>query len=287
MIELEWEPVPKASSYEVRLMPKSGKPLKFRTKESRVVEGVPVGSYNLQVRTYSEDADYYSPWSDPLPLEVVEREITLLQPADESVIEAGGPKKQTVEFVWEPVKGVKDYTLKVWNEKRVDTPWVFKTRATSKKLDIPPAEIYSWQVLFESAGAVSYAQSPTTFKFTLLGHRLTKPEINPPELRPGRDRLSWKPSPGAATYKAVVYYHHIDETDKDWKPFHTLDDKKLGLIFPRLKRGFYKIEVQAKAPKRADSEVSTLEFYLKPSQEELMAALPGLQPIDSNPPTAP
>jgi hypothetical protein len=213
-IEIEWEPIEKAGGYEVRLMPAAGgKPLKFFTAESHFIQDVPVGAYKMQVRSRARDEDYFSPWSDSFPIEVVAKEITPLKPVDKEIISAPSALKSSVEFEWKPVNGVKEYTLKVWNDARAEKPWVFVTRNTKKKLDVPPGEVYHWQVLFESDSAVSYAQAPTTFSFTLLGQKLIEPEIRPPEIQGLGRKLSWHESPDAA--KNAKTYAMIRVTEFD------------------------------------------------------------------------
>lgn len=270
-IEIEWEPVEKTGGYEVRLAPvNGGRPLRFFTTESRMVQDVPVGAYRMQIRSRAKDVDYFSPWSESVPVEVVAKEITPLKPEDHATMSAVGLEKYVVEFEWLPVTGVKDYTLKVWNEHRKDKPWVFVTRATSKKLEVPPGDVYYWQVLFESANAVSYAQSPTTFTFTVLGMKLTTPEILPPDPRDTK-QLAWRESDGATTYQAKLYYRHLDETK--WRLIDQLQTGETEWNFEKLKRGAYKIEVRATAARRASSDVAELEFVVKPSDEELTQAM--------------
>ncbi len=271
-IELEWDPVEKASGYEVRLTPVGGgKALKYFTEQPKIQQDVPVGSYKLQVRSRSEDADIFSPWSDTVTIEIVAKEITPLKPTDNEVIPTLDTNKYTVDFEWKPVDQVKEYTLKVWNDKRKETPWVFVTKNPRKKLDIPPGEVYHWQVLFESATGISYAQDPATFKFTLLGAKLTTPGIGPQTLNPETQVLEWEESPGAAAYKVKLYYRHIDETE--WTKVDETETPNKQWSFSKLKRGAYKIEVTATAPRRTASDTANFEFLVKPSDQELRQAM--------------
>lgn len=271
-IEIEWEEIPKTAGYEVRMMPKGGgKTLKFLAIENRMVQDVPVGHYTMQIRSRAKEVDYFSPWSEPVPIEVVAKEITPLKPADQATISALGLEKYTVEFEWQPVEGVKEYTLKVWNEHRRDKPWIFTTSKTRKKLDVPPGDVYYWQVLFESNSAVSYAQAPTTFIFTLLGVKLTTPEIIPPESTPTLKHLSWRASDGATAYSVKLFYRHLDE--KDWKKVREVQLTSNRWDVHNFKRGAYRLDVQATAPRRTSSDVAQLEFLVKPSDAELQQAL--------------
>jgi hypothetical protein len=281
-IEVEWEPIPKAGGYEVRFTPKAGgKPLKFITEESKISQDVPIGEYTMQVRSRARDVDYWSPWSEAVPLEVVTREINPLKPEDESTLSAIGLSKYTIDFEWEPVPSVKEYTLKVWNEHRADKPWVFVTRGTKKKLDVPPGEVYYWQVLFESASAVSYQQEPSTFTFTILGMKLTTPEIDPPEPTPNLKRLTWRASQGATMYHAKLYFRYLDE--KKWGPPQEFETATTSWEIKQLKRGSYRLDVQATAPKRTPSDLAQMEFLVKPSDNEIRQALVSVRSPASQP----
>ncbi len=271
-IEVEWEEVPKVGGYEVRLIPTGGgKTLKFLTVESRLIQEIPVGEYKMQIRSRARDEDYMSPWSEMIPLEVVAKEITPVKPEDKATINAVGIQKYTVEFEWEPVNKVKEYTLRVWSEKRADKPWVFVTRNTKKKLDVPPGEVYYWQVLFESASAVSYQQAPTTFTFTILGQKLTTPEIIPPEPAPGLKKLTWRESDGATTYIAKLFYRHLDE--KEWRMTNQTQTSNNEWNFTGFKPGAYRLDVIATAVRRTQSDLAQYEFFVKPSDVELKQAL--------------
>jgi len=271
-IELEWEEVPKVAGYEVKLIPEGGgKALRFLSAEASLIQEVPVGRYIMQIRSRAEGYDYYSPWSEKVQIEVVAKEITPLKPVDKATISAIGIEKYTIEFEWQPVDGVKEYTIKVWNEHRLQKPWVFTTRGTKKKLDVPPGDVYYWQVLFESNSAVSYAQAPTTFTFTLLGMKLTTPEIVPPENTPALKQLTWRESEGAANYSVKLYYRHLDE--KDWKMIRQVQLNANRWDVHNFKRGAYRLDVQATAPRRTSSDLAQLEFLVKPSDEELRQAM--------------
>jgi len=270
-IELEWDAVENAGSYEVKLVAEIGQaPMQFTTQEAKLIQQVPVGNYTLQVRARSADGSDFSPWSEPMPFAVLVKELLPLHPEDQSIVDSDGVKKATVEFRWSPVEKVKVYTLIVWSEDKKDTPYVFSTKVPIKKIDVPPAQTYYWQVKFESADDVAYQQQPKTFSFTLLGKQLVKPEING-KLPPQPKELTWRASPEAKEYTAKLYYHYLDE--KDWT---LVREEKLSATVwetQKLKAGAYKLEVIAKAPRHIASEPAIHEFYIKPTQEELGRAL--------------
>jgi hypothetical protein len=267
-IELEWESQDNADGYEVRLTPEGGKPIFFRTFESKLSEEVPVGIYSLRIRSrHKESKDIWSPWSDAIRLEVLKKELLLLEPPNETTLFASNTARQEVEFKWTEIPKAKSYTLSIWTEETKEKPVVFVTKKTSQRLKLLPSQVYFWQVTFESATAVSYVQVVRTNMFTMQGPKLVKPSITP--FKPGEERiaLSWISSKKAQTYDAVLSYRHLDETE--WSPQR---DAKLDTgrwEFGKLKPGAYKLEVVAHAPKHASSDKGTYEFIVKPSREEL------------------
>lgn len=270
-IELEWDAVENAGSYEVKLTAEDGQaPMQFTTQEAKLIQQVPVGNYALQVRARSTDGSDFSPWSEPMPFAVLVKELLPLHPEDKSIVDSDGVKKATVEFRWSPVEKVKIYTLIVWSEDKKDTPYVFSTKVPNKKIDVPPAQTYYWQVKFESADDVAYQQQPQTFSFTLLGKQLVKPEINS-KLLPLPKELTWRASPEAKEYAAKLYYHYLDE--KDWTLLR--EDKLTATTWEmqKLKAGVYKLEIVASAPRHIPSEPAIHEFTIKPTQQELDQAL--------------
>lgn len=269
-IELEWEQVENAGSYEVKLTPVGGGPEHiFAAPENRLLQEVPVGNYRLQVRSKSKDGGDFSPWSEASTIEVAIKEITPLYPVDKAIIDAKGNGKQPVDFKWTPVEKVKEYTLKVWSEDAKDKPWIFTGKNTGKTLEVPPGQTYYWQVSFESSNDTSYYQEPKTFSFALQGTRLLKPEIN--KLVHNAKNLTWKASPGAAIYRAKLFYRHLDETE--WTALGDAKDSATEWALHQTKAGIYKIEVIAEAPRRMSSETASYEFMIKPSQADLAGIL--------------
>ncbi len=268
-IELEWEPVENADGYEVRLTPEGGKPIFFRTFESKLSEDVPVGVYSLRIRSRSKEAsDLWSPWSDALRLEVLKKELLLLEPQHESLIAAISGARQEVEFKWTPVEKARRYVLKIWTEETKDKPLVFVTTKSSQRLKLLPSQIYFWQVTFESATATSYVQVVRTFMFTMQGPKLVKPSIVAFKPREEQTALSWISSKKAKSHTARLFFHYLDENEwteiKEWK-----SEEGTTWEFGKLKPGAYKLEVVAHAPRHADSDKGVYEFVVKPKREEL------------------
>ncbi len=270
-VELEWEPVENAMSYEVRLTPTAGGTARtFKAQENHLTQEVPVGTYTLEVRCLDKNGETYSPWSAGSTLEVAIKEIMPISPEDNSVIDAEGDKKQAIEFKWSPVDKVKIYTLKVWSSDKKDRPWIFTGTETNKKLAVPPGQVYYWQVSFESANETDYVQQPKVFSFTVQGTKLLMPEITRVA---ATQMLKWPENPDASEFKLRFFYHYLDETE--WTLVRDAEVTAAQWPAGKLKAGMYKVEVIATAPRRMSSDPGVLEFTVKPSTAELTQALAG------------
>lgn len=267
-IELEWEPQDNADGYEVRLTPAGGKPILFRTFEAKLSEQVPTGIYSLRIRSrHKEVQDLWSPWSDALRLEVLRKELHLLEPENEATLTASSAARQEVLFKWSEIAKAKDYTLKIWTEETKEKPLVFVTRKTTQRLKLLPSQVYYWQVTFESANAISYVQTVRTSMFTMQGPKLVKPSIV--AFKPGEPRtgLTWISGKKSQTFEAVLSFRYLDETE--WTAIKEEKTANTRWDFGKLKPGAYKLEVVAYAPKNAPSDKGIYEFVVKPSREEL------------------
>ena len=272
-IELEWDSVENAFGYEIRLTPKSGgTPLTYKVLENKFTQDVPVGIYVLRIRSrHKEVEDHWSPWSDPLNLEVLVKELMLLEPEHEAVLTSKSKAREEVTFTWTKIDKARDYVLKIWTEGTKEKPLTFVTRKNSQRLKLVPGRVYYWQVVFESATQVTYAQETRTHMFILQGQKLIQPSIHPPS--PGTEikEFSWVKTPQAKSYQAKLSYRFLDENK-----FETIKDA--DLTEPRwstekLKPGVYRLEVIAKAPRHANSAVGYMEFTVKPTEAEINQAL--------------
>ncbi len=251
-IELEWEALDNAFGYEVRLTPETGKPIFFRTMESRLSEEVPVGVYSLRIRSRHREHDLWSDWSDPIRFEVLKKELELLEPKHEEVLTAQTNAREEVQFKWTEVAKAKRYTLSIWTEETKEKPLIFVTGKNSQRLKLLPGQIYFWQVTFESATNVNYVQVIKTFSFTVQGPKLVKPSILP--FKPGEPqvKLTWLSSKRAKSHKAKLSFRYLDEAGG--KEIKVTETEAREWAFGELPAGAYKLEVQAFADRSAPSD---------------------------------
>ena len=271
-IELEWEAVENADGYEVRLTPETGKQIFFKTADSKLSEQVPVGVYSLRIRSkHKESSDLWSPWSDAIRLEVLKKELQLLEPQNEVVLTANSNKREEVAFKWSEVAKAKTYTLQIWDEQTKEKPLTFITKKNSQRLKLLPGRVYFWQVTFESSTAVNYVQVIKTNMFTIQGARLVKPSIHAFKTGAEQKVLSWISSKQAKSHSVKLFFRYLDE--EKWTQVNTAEVPTVMWEFGKLKPGMYKLEVIAHAPKHTSSEPGSYEFLVKPKRAELESEL--------------
>lgn len=269
-IELEWEEVPNAHSYEVRLTPKAGGvPVTFQVSENKLTQDVPTGIYLLRVRSRHKESDeVWSAWSDPIELEVLTKELIPESPKNGEVLTAQGDAREEVTFTWNKIEKARDYVLQIWTSETRDKPLTFVTRKNSQRLKLLPGRVYYWNVTFGAAGGVNYSQSVHTSTFLLQGQKLAMPSISRLPASTNVKELSWIGSPKAKSYKAKLHFKFLDH--KDWKAVKEIEGASLKWSLDALKPGNYKLEVTALAPRYSASEKAVYEFTVKPTEAELM-----------------
>jgi hypothetical protein len=272
VLDLEWEQVEEAAGYEVKLVPQGGgSALVFTARENRMSERVPVGIYQLRVRSKDKLSGYFGKWSPATEIAVESKIVELIEPRDNEVIKATSASRVQVTFSWSAVSNASSYMLRIWsdNEEKVQE---FVTNTNSKQLKLVPSHRYRWKVTFLNRDNVGYLASPTTRSFTLLGSQLLIPIIDRNLIPSNVTRLNWSQSPGAQRYEVRLLWRFLDETQfQVQKVSNTLDVNFLE--FDRLTPGAYRIEVIAHAVNRVSSEIGFYEFVVKPTETELSSAM--------------
>ncbi len=272
-LELEWEIVEDAIAYEVKLTPKKdgARPITLSAPENKINARVPVGEYKLQIRSQDKQSKYWGRWSQPSEIEVATKRVQLVAPENESIIKPKDAKRAEVQFEWNSIPNAKKYTMRLWTDDGGD-PVEFKTKEITKSLQLLPGRVYYWHVTFETERSIRYQADPLTYSFTLLGHPLDKPIIDPEMSTDENVQLSWSEPAGVESFRIKFSRHALDETV--WQPLKEIDSTdKTNMKFQIPQAGVFRIEVIASAKNRMDSPLAFREFLIKPSERKLMAAL--------------
>lgn len=265
-VNLEWEPISNAVSYEVELREKGGRgsrPLTFESSTADWTGDVVPGTYRLRVRG-KDRRGVPGAWSSEEILEIKAAALRLLTPKDSQDIIVDQQDSAPVQFQWEPVKGAKDYVLNLTDD---DGNKVVKVIADAEsKLELKPGRRYTWSVQLKLPdGKLS---EPEVRAFTLLSTNMSKPEIKAPRNAFVRE-LEWRrPAEADAIDLQLFYFDH------EWKLVH--EAKGFGerrIPFSETwQGGRYRLALWSKRAGRVISDKAEIEFEVvrgdrSPAQE--------------------
>lgn len=279
-LDIEWEKIEDATSYEVKLTPSTGGDvLKFLSSDTRLTQKLPQGNYKFQIRSREKTTGYFGPWSPETEVEVTPKAVKLISPSEGAEISEPKEKRTQVEFQWTPVLGAKEYTLRIWFDEEKNAR-EFKSKTNKKLLTLPAAKTYAWQVTFLTDRSIGYLAAPQIGNFKVLGKQLMKPVITEKVLPTEADAkaqvvnqmIKWKGSQASKSFKVKFSRRALDE--EEWAPLKDIQTQEASeLRFEKLKPGAYKIEVTSQSPNRVSSEAATYEFVVKPTEAELDQAM--------------
>jgi len=266
-VEIEWDVVEGASSYEVRVTrkdeaksDKKKKPLLFKTKKPQWAATIKPGIYNMEIRSY-DDRGAPGSWSPPSELVVKLPGVIAISPTDKLVIPSDNEKNFNVQFKWEVVPGATKYRIKA---QTADGSWKVEkdVEGTKWTSEIPVGHTINWEVatLDEKNEEGDKWESPQSFE--LHGSALKTPEIEKPLSEILRE-LKWSAPEYAKSYKLTLKFYN-----KKTKKWETVDRKEdfAGTTFPldtSRPTGKYRFEVQAIGDKRAPSTVAKLTYKMR------------------------
>lgn len=279
-LDIEWEKIEDATSYEIKLTPATGgEVLKFTRSDTKLTQKLPQGTYKFQIRSRDKSSGYFGPWSEETEVEVTPRAVQLISPKEGEEIAEPKQKRAQVEFQWTPIVGAKEYTLRIWFDEEKNAR-EFKSRVAKKVLTLPTAKTYAWQVTFLTDRSIGYLAAPQIGNFKVLGKQLMKPilteKVFPVTTAPNtavtNQLVKWRGSTGAKSFKVKLSKRALDE--ESWTLVTEVPKQEASqLQFEKLKPGAYKIEVVSQSPNRVSSEPAVYEFTVKPSEEELAEAM--------------
>jgi hypothetical protein len=271
-VELDWEPIENAQAYEVKLEPKDGgETIIIKSVENKISQRVPVGEYNVRIRSQDKKSGYFGKWSPGISIEVSSKVVKLIAPEDNAVLSDFSGEEAEIEFRWDANADARQYTIKIWSDNEAEAQEI-PVSDTLYKLKLPLGRVYHWNVTFETNRAIKYQADPMTYSFSLLGKRLLRPEIDPVVVTTkDATTIKWSESPEATGYKTQVSFRYLDETEYQALAQDTVSTTSWST--QRFKPGAYKIEVTATASLRMNSEPAIYEFVQKPTEQELNKAL--------------
>ncbi|GIL18845.1 MAG: hypothetical protein BroJett040_25960 [Oligoflexia bacterium] len=258
-INLEWEPIEGAISYDVEI-----KPIKNDTETKAVVHKVkgadwtgPLspGNYTLKIRG-RDKRKVPGPWGDVEQFTVGLEPVSIIYPKANSNIQSKDESKDKIAFNWTPLKGATKYVVEIQSEDEK-----IKIEETVKKppfqVKLPVAQKFTWKVTAYNDENFS-SDSTSINPFILMGPQLSSPSIQSPPNGFVRE-LNWSKPENAEAFEYAL--QKFDPKSKKWEPVEKNKTDKNQLGFGKENSGGkYKLAVRANANYRPSSKISEMQF---------------------------
>jgi hypothetical protein len=260
-VDLEFEEVAGATSYEVELTSKiSKKTLTFRMNIPHWKAEIKPGEYTLRLRSYDERG-VPGDWSDPTPFVIKLAGPTLVTPEMNAEIKTKAPEKFDTTFKWQAVPGCLNYRVEVT---ALDPTGGAKTVVTENFktnegiISLPVASKFTWRVTPISNTGIDGESQDVPGAFALIGAEISSPEIDRPEdvyvqtLKWDKPKFADKFSYAIAHQKTPTEWERL-ELKKDFAG----NEIPFSLKYPG---GHYRLTVQATADLRENSQPVKIDF---------------------------
>ncbi len=261
-VEVEWDVIDGASSYEVQVIRKDDpkkKPSRFTMKNAGWSATIKPGVYLMQIRSF-DDRGVPGDWSPASEMLVKLPAVIATNPEANAVVLSKEELNQDLTFQWEPVPGAVKYKIKartaggVWSvEKEVDEP--------SLETSVLVGDFINWDVVAIDDKGEEGDKWDAPQSFELRGPALKKPVIEKP-LSSYIKELKWSAPAYAKNYLYDLQY--FNPSLKKWEAVAKQEDYAANVLALDTSRptGKYKLQVQANGDHRASSPVAKLEFEM-------------------------
>lgn len=258
-VEIEWEPVPDATRYEIQIVRKGDsirEPLSFVTKKSIWQATVKPGTYSMQIRSY-DNRDVPGSWTPATELIVKLPAIIPIEPAANAKLQA--PQElYPMNFRWEPIPGAVKYRLDLTSN---TTNWTktIDVAEPSASVEVPAGENYQWNVRAIDSSSELGESNSDPYLFSIQGAPLSQPDIEKPITKFVRE-LSWSRPKFSQTFSYEL--SHYQRKTKKWIIVDRQTDFAKTTLSVDISRpsGIYRLTVSAHATRHLPSAPSQLVF---------------------------
>lgn len=261
LVELSWEPISGAVSYEIEVTKVINDEMKPLTKEATYSftwrKKLPSGEYAYRIRSL-DFRKVPGPWSGYQKFYVNLPSVELIRPYENEIIEGIDKPQLKMLFAWKEVLNARYYLLEIID---AQNKTIYKEFQNDTKVFVllPTANTYSWRVEALKSKNDPIPPFPSNPRIVdIKGKPLEAVSLN---LKRTQSKIAfkWSKSKGAKSYAISLYQNK----NNNWISMTSKPNyKKHGWAIPskKLKKGRYKFIVDAFAPGRSTSKRSAIEF---------------------------
>lgn len=258
-VELEWEGVENAKSYDLEV--KSTKnTFKFQTKEAIWAGRLSPGFFKMRIRA-RDKRGVPGEWSEYQEFKVFLASPEFVNPTSGSIVASANNDVQNVTFKWKKVFAGKKYTLDVQG---LDSIFRKQIELTDEKatMELPVATKFMATIRAANEVLTSNPEKDRVVEFVVSGKKLAAPKLIQPESLFVRE-VKWnKPE------FAQAYSYTLEKMDAKSQKFNVIEEGKelRGEAMPFKKEypgGTYRVTVKSIASYRPSSEAVSLKFTAK------------------------
>lgn len=256
VINLEFEPVPNATLYEIELTAKHNREVKsYKLQTPKWSAELPPGEYTLRLRAYDQ-RKVPGEWSDPSPIVVKILAPEIFSPKSGSEIKTGEARSYETPFVWQKMEGAEKYRVDVISSDGKVLSRKFRTN--NGKIRLPVARRYRWKVTPIGPQSLEGETQNEPTPFILWGGPLPSPQIEKPE-DPWVEKLEWD---NPSHTESISYILQRKEGPRRWRTITKAKDFRGEKIpfYEKYPGGRYRFGTKAHAPLRESSRYSVIEF---------------------------
>ncbi len=258
-VELEWEGVENAKSYDLEV--KSTKnTFKFQTKEAIWAGRLSPGFFKMRIRA-RDKRGVPGEWSEYQEFKVFLDSPEFVNPTSGSIVASANNDLQNVTFKWKKVFAGKKYTLDVQG---LDSTFRKQIELNDEKatMELPVATKFMATIRAANEVLTSNPEKDRVAEFVVSGKKLAAPKLIQPESLFVRE-IKWnKPE------FAQAYNYTLEKMDAKSQKFNVVEEGKelRGEAMPFKKEypgGTYRVTVKSIASYRPSSEAVSLKFTAK------------------------
>lgn len=258
-VELEWEGVENAKSYDLEV--KSTKnTFKFQTKEPIWAGRLSPGFFKMRIRA-RDKRSVPGEWSEYQEFKVFLDSPEFVNPTSGSIVASANNDVQNVTFKWKKVFAGKKYTLDVQG---LDSTFRKQVELNDEKatMELPVATKFMATIRAANEVLTSNPEKDRVVEFIVSGKKLLAPKLVPPESLFVREVKWSKPE------FAQAYSYTLEKMDTKSQKFNVVEEGKelRGEAMPFKKEypgGTYRVTVKSVASYRQSSEPVSIKFNAK------------------------